>query len=195
MVITINHPIKKTKGRRKIEIKPIEAKSNLQVTFSKRRSGLIKKASELSLLCGVHVALITFSPGNKAFSFGHPNVDSVINQYLNQNPGDLQSEDDPTIRQCTAEYIEAAKDIVEDEKEFLAAIRENNHDLGVFWWDNINIDGLGLEELEDYMKAMMELKMNVDFRVNELMINANHHFGFGGDHVGDSFVPFGAGTF
>lgn len=60
--------------------------SNLQVTFSKRRSGLFKKASELSTLCGAEIAIIVFSPGNKVFSFGHPGVEAVIDRYITRNP-------------------------------------------------------------------------------------------------------------
>ena len=48
-------------GRRKIEMKKIEDKSSRQVTFSKRRCGLMKKARELSVLCDVDVALLVFS--------------------------------------------------------------------------------------------------------------------------------------
>ncbi|KAK7269953.1 hypothetical protein RIF29_22775 [Crotalaria pallida] len=73
---------KKSKGRQKIEIKKMTNESNLQVTFSKRRSGLFKKASELCTLCGAEIALIVFSPGEKAFSFGHPSVDAIIDRYL-----------------------------------------------------------------------------------------------------------------
>ncbi|AES62808.1 MADS-box transcription factor family protein, putative [Medicago truncatula] len=51
--------------------------ANLQVTFSKRRSGLFKKVSEFCTLCGVDVALVVFSPSEKVFSFGHPNVDTA----------------------------------------------------------------------------------------------------------------------
>ncbi|MCH85179.1 MADS-box transcription factor, partial [Trifolium medium] len=69
---------RKGKGRRKIEMKNMSNESNLHVTFSKRRSGLFKKASELCSLCGVDVALVVFSPSGKAFSFGHPNVDTVL---------------------------------------------------------------------------------------------------------------------
>ncbi|XP_054778090.1 agamous-like MADS-box protein AGL61 [Prosopis cineraria] len=69
-------------GRQKIPIEKIPKKSNLQVTFSKRRSGLFKKASELCTLCGVEIAIIVFSPANKAFSFGHPGVESIIDRYL-----------------------------------------------------------------------------------------------------------------
>ncbi|KAI9078194.1 hypothetical protein K1719_039808 [Acacia pycnantha] len=48
-------------GRGKIEIKRIEAESSRQVTFSKRRKGLMKKAYELSVLCEAQVAVIVFS--------------------------------------------------------------------------------------------------------------------------------------
>uniref|UniRef100_A0A803NPI8 MADS-box domain-containing protein n=1 Tax=Cannabis sativa TaxID=3483 RepID=A0A803NPI8_CANSA len=61
----------------------IENESNLQVTFSKRRYGIFKKASELCTLCGVELAIIVFSPGNNVFSFGHPNVRLIIDRYMN----------------------------------------------------------------------------------------------------------------
>ncbi|KAM1777808.1 hypothetical protein ACFX11_044421 [Malus domestica] len=48
-------------GRGKVELKRIENKSNRQVTFSKRRNGLLKKAFELSILCNAGVVLIIFS--------------------------------------------------------------------------------------------------------------------------------------
>ncbi|PHT65095.1 Agamous-like MADS-box protein AGL62 [Capsicum annuum] len=72
-------------GRQKIKIAKIEFKNHLQVTFSKRRSGLFKKASELCTLCGVEIAIIVFSPARKVFSFGHPNVESLIDRFLSRN--------------------------------------------------------------------------------------------------------------
>jgi hypothetical protein len=66
---------KKNQGRRKIEMKRMTNDSNMQVTISKRRSELLKKASELSTLCGANVSLVVLSPGGEVFSFGHPNVD------------------------------------------------------------------------------------------------------------------------
>ncbi|CAG7868992.1 unnamed protein product [Brassica rapa] len=65
-------------GRQRIQIAKIEKESHRQVTFSKRRAGLFKKSSELCSLYGVEVAIIVYSPANKAFSFGHPNVYSVL---------------------------------------------------------------------------------------------------------------------
>lgn len=52
-------------GRGKIEIKKIENQTARQVTFSKRRSGLIKKTHELSVLCDAHIGLIVFSATGK----------------------------------------------------------------------------------------------------------------------------------
>ncbi|KAJ0094229.1 hypothetical protein Patl1_16965 [Pistacia atlantica] len=56
-------------GRKKVQLRRIENKSSRQVTFSKRRSGLIKKARELSVLCDVDVALVIFSSRGKLYEF------------------------------------------------------------------------------------------------------------------------------
>lgn len=56
-------------GRGKVELKRIENKINRQVTFAKRRNGMLKKAYELSLLCDAEVALIIFSSRGKLYEF------------------------------------------------------------------------------------------------------------------------------
>ncbi|XP_068655827.1 agamous-like MADS-box protein MADS4 isoform X2 [Aristolochia californica] len=56
-------------GRGKVELKRIKNKINRQVTFAKRRNGLLKKAYELSVLCDVEVALIVFSNRGKLYEF------------------------------------------------------------------------------------------------------------------------------
>ncbi|CAL9066173.1 MADS-box protein EJ2-like isoform X1 [Musa acuminata AAA Group] len=56
-------------GRGRVELRRIENKINRQVTFSKRRSGLLKKAYELSILCDAEVALIVFSSRGRLFEF------------------------------------------------------------------------------------------------------------------------------
>ncbi|AQL04072.1 hypothetical protein ZEAMMB73_Zm00001d046323 [Zea mays] len=70
-----------SRGRQRIEIRHIEDGGRLQVTFSKRKSGLQKKASELFLLCGSPVAIVIFSPGKKVFALGTPSVDHVLRRY------------------------------------------------------------------------------------------------------------------
>jgi len=56
-------------GRGKVELKRIENSASRQVTFSKRRNGLLKKAFELSILCEAEVSLIIFSPSGKFYQF------------------------------------------------------------------------------------------------------------------------------
>ncbi|XP_061366859.1 agamous-like MADS-box protein MADS2 isoform X2 [Gastrolobium bilobum] len=56
-------------GRGRVELKRIENKINRQVTFAKRRNGLLKKAYELSVLCEAEVALIIFSNRGKLYEF------------------------------------------------------------------------------------------------------------------------------
>ncbi|URD92016.1 hypothetical protein MUK42_01569 [Musa troglodytarum] len=56
-------------GRGRVELKRIENKINRQVTFAKRRNGLLKKAYELSILCDTEVAAIVFSSRGRLFEF------------------------------------------------------------------------------------------------------------------------------
>ncbi|CAK8537444.1 unnamed protein product [Lathyrus sativus] len=71
-------------GRVKLEIKRIENTTNRQVTFSKRRNGLIKKAYELSILCDIDIALIMFSPSNRLSHFsGKRRIEDVLTRYIN----------------------------------------------------------------------------------------------------------------
>ncbi|KAK0603643.1 hypothetical protein LWI29_007142 [Acer saccharum] len=56
-------------GRGKIEIKRIENATNRQVTYSKRRNGIFKKAQELTVLCDAKVSLIMFSNTGKFHEF------------------------------------------------------------------------------------------------------------------------------
>lgn len=58
-------------ARGKIEIKRIENTTNRQVTFCKRRNGLLKKAYELSVLCDAEVALIVFSNRGRLYEYAN----------------------------------------------------------------------------------------------------------------------------
>ncbi|KAH7281244.1 hypothetical protein KP509_36G037300 [Ceratopteris richardii] len=58
-----------TSSRGKVKIKRIENATSRQVTFSKRRNGLLKKAHELSILCDAEIALIIFSSTGKLFEY------------------------------------------------------------------------------------------------------------------------------
>ncbi|EYU21961.1 hypothetical protein ABFS83_01G030600 [Erythranthe nasuta] len=70
-------------GRGKIEIKRIENSSNRQVTYSKRRNGIMKKAKEISVLCDAHVSVIIFASSGKMHEFCSPSTTLVdmLDQY------------------------------------------------------------------------------------------------------------------
>ncbi|MFQ6643213.1 hypothetical protein Gotur_018497 [Gossypium turneri] len=74
---------KKTNGKQKIKIKIIENADDRLIAFSKRCTGIYKKISELSTLCGGEILFIIFSPTGKPYSFGHPSVESVAKRFSN----------------------------------------------------------------------------------------------------------------
>ncbi|VAH58725.1 unnamed protein product [Triticum turgidum subsp. durum] len=67
-------------GRGRIEIKRIENTTNRQVTFCKRRNGLLKKAYELSVLCDAEVALIVFSSRGRLYEYSNNSFLSKLEQ-------------------------------------------------------------------------------------------------------------------
>ncbi|XP_052184909.1 MADS-box protein SOC1-like isoform X2 [Diospyros lotus] len=67
--------------RGKVQMKRIENATSRQVTFSKRRNGLLKKAYELSVLCDAEVALIIFSPKGRLNEFSSSNMQRIIERY------------------------------------------------------------------------------------------------------------------
>lgn len=79
-------------GRRKLAVRRIEDKSSRQVTFSKRKAGLLKKARELSVLCGVEIAVIFFSERGKLFEFcSKGSTKETIERYLAYHKEGLSS--------------------------------------------------------------------------------------------------------
>ncbi|KAJ0233391.1 Agamous-like MADS-box protein AGL17 [Hirschfeldia incana] len=68
-------------GRGKIVIQRIDDSTSRQVTFSKRRKGLIKKAKELAILCDAEVGLIIFSNTDKLYDFASSSVKSTIERF------------------------------------------------------------------------------------------------------------------
>lgn len=137
----------KPQGRRKIPIEKIADKAKKQVTFSKRRKGIFNKASELCSLCNAKIAVITFSGAGKIFSFGHPSIDEIVNRYLHGSTTSLEDSLDNVNGHLSKEMLNVAT---------------CNHDL--FWWEK-PVEGLGLEELEQYMVLLKELRNHVASKV------------------------------
>ncbi|NXG52968.1 MEF2B factor, partial [Psilopogon haemacephalus] len=68
-------------GRKKIQISRILDQRNRQVTFTKRKFGLMKKAYELSVLCDCEIALIIFNSTNRLFQYASTDMDRVLLKY------------------------------------------------------------------------------------------------------------------
>lgn len=64
-------------GRGKIEIKRMENSTKRQVTYSKRKTVIIKKAKEISVLCNAKVCLVMFSSSGKMVEFCSDGTTSV----------------------------------------------------------------------------------------------------------------------
>ncbi|KAL7233434.1 hypothetical protein ACSBR1_017121 [Camellia fascicularis] len=76
--------------RGKTQMRRIENATSRQVTFSKRRNGLLKKAFELSVLCDAEVALIVFSPRGKLYEFASSSMQETVQRYQ-RHTKDVQS--------------------------------------------------------------------------------------------------------
>ena len=72
-------------GRNKISIERISNEKNRVATFNKRRAGLIKKAMELSILCGCEISMVVYGiqGNNTAIKYTSSNHDlsAIKNEY------------------------------------------------------------------------------------------------------------------
>ncbi|XP_009758657.1 MADS-box transcription factor 23-like [Nicotiana tabacum] len=87
-------------GRGKIEIKMIENTNSRQVTFSKRRQGLMKKAKELAILCDAEVGVLVFSNTGKLYEFASSSMENILSRY-NKAP---ESSELTTIENVAVEH-------------------------------------------------------------------------------------------
>ncbi|KAI4299837.1 hypothetical protein L6164_033261 [Bauhinia variegata] len=170
---------KSTSGRQKIPIEKIPKKSHLQVTFSKRRLGLFKKASELCTLCGVEIGIIVFSPAEKAFSFGHPNVESIIDRFLTRNPAPdsgahqlVEAHRNANVRDLSMQLTQLQNQFEVEKKRGDDLDQSRKLRQRQFWWES-PIDELGLQELQLLKLSMEELKKNVEKQTNKILMEHN----------------------
>nr|QCT25556.1 SEPALLATA 3 [Allium cepa] len=97
-------------GRGRVELKRIENKINRQVTFAKRRNGLLKKAYELSVLCDAEVALIIFSNRGKLYEFASNNsIMKTLERYQKSSFGapdnSVQIRESQMLQSSHQEYL------------------------------------------------------------------------------------------
>ncbi|PON55162.1 MADS-box transcription factor [Parasponia andersonii] len=171
---------KASRGRQKVEMVKMTNESNLQVTFSKRRSGLFKKASELCTLCGAEMAIIVFSPGRKVFSFGHPNVESVIDRFMNRNQpvptsmntGTMQlieAHRSANVRELNQQLMQVLGQLDLEKKRADELKKARKASQAQCWWE-APLETLDLKQLEQLKTAMEELKKTVTQQADRLLI-------------------------
>ncbi|KAF3442770.1 hypothetical protein FNV43_RR16687 [Rhamnella rubrinervis] len=148
-------------GRRKIDIKKIENEDSLMVTFSKRRNGLFKKASELCLLSGSEIAIIVFSPrAAKPYVFGHPSSVSVINLFLgiHNSPSDgLVRKHNQSTKSILHHHGRRGLQVLKKPREETAAVANRG---GECWWHS-QMDHMDLHQLQRFKLALQELRAKV----------------------------------
>ncbi|XWS15950.1 hypothetical protein CRYUN_Cryun34aG0045500 [Craigia yunnanensis] len=169
---------KKTKGRQKIEMKKIENENDRLISFSKRRSGIYKKATELATLCGAEIGFIVFSPAGKPFSFGHPSIESVANRFLNKNPPPndnthplVEAHRKVRINQLSQQLNEVLSQLnAEKEKaKVLDQLTSGKETHG--WWET-PFDQLNRKELQELYSSFEELRNNLYSKMNEKSVIA-----------------------
>nr|AQM52286.1 SVP1 [Monotropa hypopitys] len=118
--------------RQRIEIKKIDNLTARQVTFSKRRKGLFKKAEELSTLCDAEIALIVFSSTGRLFDYSSSSMKQVIERR------DIQAENLIQLNQPSLElqlenstYAMSCKEVEERTLELRRLKGEELHELGI----------------------------------------------------------------
>ncbi|CAM0881678.1 unnamed protein product [Alopecurus aequalis] len=159
-------------GRHRIEMSLRLDKNSRQVTFSKRRSGLFKKCSELSLLCGAHVAVIVFSEAGNVFAMGSPSVDAVLRSYVPlPTVAPVAAAEDASVDDCNDQEAleemcrerEATAQQVAEEIERMNSIGDKvikAQGTRRFWWE-ADPEMLGEAELPEFARALERLRDNV----------------------------------
>ncbi|TKY59459.1 MADS-box protein SVP [Spatholobus suberectus] len=134
--------------RKRIQIKKIDNISSRQVTFSKRRKGLFKKAQELSTLCDADIALMVFSATSKLFEYASSSMLQVIERRDRHSA--MHRSDRPSIElQIENDSNDILRKRVEDKNRELRQV--NGEDL----------QGLTLQELQKLEELLKRGLTNV----------------------------------
>lgn len=167
---------KSSRGRQKIEMAKIQNPNSLQVTFSKRRSGLMKKAHELCTLTGAKIALIVFSPANRVYSFGNPSVESIIQKFrLRILEPQVTTHADRLFQiqrkakiEKQNENLKLLEGEMEEEKKRVADLEKlDNHAESNYWWET-PIEELTFELVERLRDAYKEVHHKAWTKLNSL---------------------------
>lgn len=111
--------------RGKIEMKRIESSTSRQVTFSKRRSGLMKKAHELSVLCDAEIAVIVFSHKGRLYEFASSDLQKTIERYnhhvkqVGKDPNGIELQKIEQMKHETASLVQKIEALAATQRKLL----------------------------------------------------------------------------
>ncbi|XP_022769492.1 truncated transcription factor CAULIFLOWER A-like [Durio zibethinus] len=149
-------------GRGRVQLKRIENKINRQVTFSKRRSGLLKKAHEISVLCDAEVAVIIFSTKGKLFEYS---TDSCMERILERYERYSYAE-----RQLAANEIDENGSWTLEHAKLKARMevlqRNERHYMGE------DLENSSLRELQNLEQQLDSALKHIRSRKNQLMFES-----------------------
>ncbi|KAI7732812.1 hypothetical protein M8C21_014058 [Ambrosia artemisiifolia] len=120
-------------AREKIKIKKIDNATARQVTFSKRRRGLFKKAEELSVLCDADVALIIFSSTGKLFHYSSSSMKEILERH-SLHSKNIEKLDQPSLELQLVEdvnYAKLSKEVAERTLQLRRLRGEELHHLSI----------------------------------------------------------------
>ncbi|CAM0946813.1 unnamed protein product [Alopecurus aequalis] len=165
---------KLTQGRKKIPMERIEDGNRLQVCFSKRRKGLLKKAFELSVLCDAQVGLIVFSPAGKPYTYGHGSLDAVLDRILDPSAprpvSDAEEEAKAARRTELHELLRQEEELI---KAYDAEVRRGDKLKGQMRATGVRIDGdvrsWDLPELQAALGALEMVQAEAAVRAHEIL--------------------------
>ncbi|KAI3685013.1 hypothetical protein L6452_34244 [Arctium lappa] len=149
-------------GRGRVTLKRIENKINRQVTFSKRRSGLLKKAHEISVLCDADVALIIFSTKGKLCEFAtDASMERILERYERYSCAErkLNATDHDSNGSWSLQHAKLKSRI-----ELLQ--KTQRHIMGE------DLDSLSLKELQNLEQQLDTALKHVRVRKNQLMFES-----------------------
>ncbi|KMT19713.1 hypothetical protein BVRB_1g007680 [Beta vulgaris subsp. vulgaris] len=104
-------------AREKIKIRKIDNITARQVTFSKRRRGIFKKAEELSVLCDADIALIIFSATGKLFDFSNCRMKDILSRYTRQTKEEKQEEPFLELQLENSNLAKLSKEVADKSQE------------------------------------------------------------------------------
>ncbi|KAH7576801.1 hypothetical protein JRO89_XS01G0152500 [Xanthoceras sorbifolium] len=119
-------------GRKRLQLKKIDKTTSLQITYSKRKEGLIRKIKELSVLCDTDAGLLMFSPAGKlSCTSSSGRIEDIFLRYINE-PDELQGsiENEESLRRrlkhskCEGEILELLETIYQPDVRRINSIHE-----------------------------------------------------------------------